>query len=237
MSTVLKTDEEFNKRKPQILEFGCGNGFQIPYLRQLGNVTASDIYRSEKLPRDCMFVKTDITNSPFGNSEFDVIFSNHVIEHIEDLKSSFTELMRIGKSSCIYTFSVPTNVWLVLSIPAYYFTGIRFLYRKARGRISEDNKCVVDISSENIKTTTKWWYNFRYMLPQGHGVIENWMKCFSAFRVESWEQLFTDNGFHILYTKPLLLYGPSEWPLIPTMNPSEKFTLASSVLFIMKKEP
>ena len=128
LSTVLKTDEEFNKRKPQILEFGCGNGFQIPYLRHLGNVTASDIYRSDKLPGNCIFVNTDITNSPFNNYEFDVIFSNHVIEHIEDLESALAELMRIGKSSCIYAFSVPTNVWLVLSIPAYYDNMIRYIF-------------------------------------------------------------------------------------------------------------
>ena len=58
-----------------------------------------------------------ITKTPFDSGQFDVIFSNHVIEQVHDLKSAFRETQRIGTSSCIYAFSVPTNIWLLLSIP------------------------------------------------------------------------------------------------------------------------
>jgi hypothetical protein len=113
---------------------------------------------------------------------------------------------------------------------------IRYIFKKILGRISKRNIYANNKSFNDDKTKTKWWKTFRYILPQGHGVKKNWMKCFHAFRIKSWQKLFTDNGFSILYKKPLLLYGPSEWPLIPTINPFEKFPIASSVLFLMKKE-
>ena len=235
LSDVFNVDEAFKKRSPEILEFGCGDGFHVPYFQNLGNVTASDTYRSDKLLGNVRFVQTKISDSPFKSREFDIIFSNHVIEHIENLESSFAELKRIGKSSCIYAFSVPTNVWLVLSIPAYYYNLIRFVFMKISGRISNRNIHANNKSHNYEKETTKWYKTIFYIFPLGHGVIKNWIKCFNSFSIKSWKQLFSDNDFRVLYTKPLLLYGPSEWPLIPTMNPFEKFSIASSVLFIMKK--
>ena len=37
------------RRNVNILEFGSGSGFQIPYLKSIGNVVASDIYTSDDI--------------------------------------------------------------------------------------------------------------------------------------------------------------------------------------------
>jgi len=123
---LLSTD------RSEILEFGSGMGFQLPFLRRLGQVRASDIYDG-LLPENAQgidFSRCGIDNTPFKDEEFDLIFSNHVIEHVEKLNEAFVELKRIGKSDCLYAFSVPTNWWLLLSIPAQYANKVRAIIRK-----------------------------------------------------------------------------------------------------------
>src|SRR5690606_6899838 len=52
-------------------------------------------------------VKADICNLPFQDDEFDVIFCNHVLEHIPDDTKAMQELFRILKP----------KGWAVLQIP------------------------------------------------------------------------------------------------------------------------
>lgn len=122
IKNYLETKSNYEKDKTEILEFGCGEGFQIPYLRNIGNVVASDIYCNENIKsiKNLEFVECSIDQTPFGNNRFDVIFSNQVIEHIHNLDGSFAELHRIGKPDCLYAFAVPTNIWLLISLPVRY---------------------------------------------------------------------------------------------------------------------
>ena len=94
----------FKTKETNILEFGCGDGFQIPYLKQKGNVIALDVKKSNDIEniQDVEFVECSIANTPFGDGYFDIIYSNHVVEHIDDTTGTFDELIRIGKSKCIY---------------------------------------------------------------------------------------------------------------------------------------
>ena len=58
--------------------------------------------------------------------------------------------------------------------------------------------------------------------------------CYRHFRIESWRRLFASNGFAIVETKPLLLYGPSQFPVVPTTR--SVGSLCSSVLFLLRKQ-
>ena len=42
-------------------------------------------------------VKADICNLPFESNSYDIIFCNHVLEHIEDDKKAMQELLRVLK--------------------------------------------------------------------------------------------------------------------------------------------
>ncbi|HEY6484032.1 MAG TPA: class I SAM-dependent methyltransferase [Steroidobacteraceae bacterium] len=223
-------------RPLEILEFGSGNGFQIDYLKRLGNVIASDIYTSDEIPRmhDVQFVQCSITRSPIRDAQFDVIFSNHVIEHIEDCASAFRELKRIGAPGCVYAFSVPTNAWLLLTIPAQYLAKLHVLNRAVPWKSSATPTAAGSgaeqgASSSQPRPAAGRWR--RRLLPTGHGVEADFGKCYRAFKIESWARFFREHNFEIIETRPLLLYGPSEWPLIPTMN--SWHSLCSSVLFLM----
>ena len=230
----IRNDLMLNNKDINILEFGSGDGFQIPYLQRLGRVIASDIYISDgiKEAQEIEFAECKINRAPFKKGQFDLIFSNHVIEHIEDLENVFYEIKRIGSGRCIYAFSVPTNTWLLLSIPGYYYKKFRNIFGKPENRPPNGgNTFLVDPPQKRSMLTRLT----QALIPRGHGIKTNFIECYQYFKIENWCKLFSEHGFSVIETKPLLLYGPSEWPIIPTLNSTNR--LCSSVLFLMKKNP
>lgn len=224
---------------PHILEFGSGDGFQIPYLKKLGKVAAIDLQLSDavKAMTDIERYECSITHTPFRDQQFSLIFSNHVLEHIESLPEAFEEMKRIGEPGCLYAFSVPTDIWLLLSIPAQYYSKFKALFRKIQRapRAGEKTQGTADLT-EAVSPSQghKGKSVFDLFGLHGHGVREDFGDCFAHFRIPCWKDLMEKNGFEILKVQPLLLYGPSEWPIIPTMKAWERWDLCSSVLFLSR---
>ena len=54
-------------------------------------------------------VKADITNLPFDDNSFDVIFCNHVLEHIPDDTKAMKELFRVMKKGGMGIFQIPQD--------------------------------------------------------------------------------------------------------------------------------
>ena len=55
-------------------------------------------------------VKADITNLPFKDDSFDVIFCNHVFEHIPDDDKAMQELYRVMKKGGMGIFQIPLDI-------------------------------------------------------------------------------------------------------------------------------
>jgi SAM-dependent methyltransferase len=55
-------------------------------------------------------VKADICNLPFEDQSFDVIFCNHVLEHIVDDKKAMQELFRVLKKEGFGIFQIPQDL-------------------------------------------------------------------------------------------------------------------------------
>ena len=55
-------------------------------------------------------VKADICNLPFNDNEFDVIFCNHVLEHIPDDTKAMHELYRVLKPNGMGIFQIPQDL-------------------------------------------------------------------------------------------------------------------------------
>jgi predicted SAM-dependent methyltransferase len=55
-------------------------------------------------------VKLDIQNIPFKENEFDVVFANHVLEHIPDEHKAITEVFRILKNGGWAIMQVPLDI-------------------------------------------------------------------------------------------------------------------------------
>jgi len=215
ITPFLEKNAVSGNKRIDIFEFGSGDGFQIPYLQKFGNVLASDIYTSNGVKRlqSVRFIECSITDAPFRNDQFDLIFASQVIPDLFDITNALREARRIGKASCLYAFSVPTNIWLLLSVPALYY-----------------NKVRKGVQTYNIDSRLK--KALRVLLPEGRARW-NFIECYQHYTIRSWQRLFSAHGFLVLEVKPLLFYGPSEWPIIPTRVSSTNFS--SSVLFLMMK--
>jgi len=55
-------------------------------------------------------VKADICDLPFENESFNVVFCNHVLEHIEDDKKAMSELFRVLKKGGFGIFQIPQDL-------------------------------------------------------------------------------------------------------------------------------
>ena len=227
--------EHFNKNNNNVLEFGCGDGFQVPYLEFLSkNVTAIDLEIDKninKIDFNAKILQSSINYTPFDDNRFSLIFSNHVIEHLDDLYGAVDEMARIGTDDCIYAFSVPTSIWLILSLPAQYYRKIKYFFSLISNIISNglNSNKVINSAIESSPTLLK------SLAPKGHGVHDSFFDCYNSFKIKSWASLFKRLGFDVLAIEPLLLYSASEFPVIPTTRILTKFGVCSSVLFILKK--
>jgi predicted SAM-dependent methyltransferase len=72
-------------------------------LKNLDYITA-DLYTPH------VDVKADILNLPFTDNSFDVVFCNHVLEHIKDDTKAMQELFRVLKPDGFGVFQVPQDL-------------------------------------------------------------------------------------------------------------------------------
>ncbi len=239
---VAEIEEYLNKsssKKLKILEFGCGAGYQVKHLQKLGDIISTDIYPMKTLKnvQKISFIETNILQTPFQDNQFDLLFSNHVLEHIEELPKAFKELKRIGNANCLYAFSVPTNIWLLLSIRSQLLGKIKLaikkLFRQKKVTARNSSKTTERIIVEKERISKPPSILNKFALTGHGGVYTSFFDCYRQFKIESWKKLLITNNYKILSVKPLLLYAPSELPVIPTMSPINN--ICSSVLFILKK--
>lgn len=67
------------------------------------DITTADLYSP------IVDVKADICDLPFEDNSFDIIFCNHVLEHIEDDKKAMQELYRVLKKGGFGIFQIPQD--------------------------------------------------------------------------------------------------------------------------------
>lgn len=129
-----------------LLEVGTGSGGIAHYFAHLPgikvDVDAVDVVDSRLLHDGYRFTKVDDVLLPFGDDSFDVVISNHVIEHVGDRAqqvSHLRELRRVLKPGGIVYLAVP-NRWMLVE-PHYRLRFLSWLphrlrtpYLRLRGR-------------------------------------------------------------------------------------------------------
>ncbi len=113
-NTVFEDEETFREHIPYdnfdldhdkniILEIGCGNGRDIKHIMKDRNIifgidiSESAYYaqrRYENADNVCI-VRCDVNNLPFTSDTFDLIYADHVLQHIDDLQDCFNEVKRV----------------------------------------------------------------------------------------------------------------------------------------------
>ena len=159
-----------NDKTIRILDYGCGGGQLITYLRVLGykNVAGVDVGNIEKINKlnsmfnnlgfgpDVFFIY-DGDTLPFNESSFDTIISQQVVEHVHNIDKYFSESKRVlspkGKMLIdfphrLVPFDTHTRMWFV----HYFPIKIRnYIYNKYRGNRAKFYK-------ELLNLKTLWFY-------------------------------------------------------------------------------
>jgi hypothetical protein len=135
-------------------------------------------------------------------------------------------------------------LWLLLSVPADYYNKGTKLMKRLLGIINKNDAQITITKGKRLSSSLNARQQaenrsipgtLRLLLPSGHGCYTGFLDCLRSFRVKHWRDLFQSHGFRVLRIEPLLLYGASEWPIIPTNRFLTRFGLRSSVLFIMEQ--
>jgi len=106
---------ERNLRDKVVLDAGCGAGFETNYFSQLAkqihgiDVSKRDIEeaRNKYSARNLFFQLGNVERIPYGDSTFDVVYSNWVIEHLENPKIFLDEAHRVIKPGGILILWAP----------------------------------------------------------------------------------------------------------------------------------
>ena len=121
---LLNIQQKPNEPPIRILEIGCGSGGIAYYFathKQLRcDVHTVDINDNRMVFDHYEFIKVADTNLPFDNQSFDIIISNHVIEHVgdeHDQLQHLNEIHRVLDRKGICYLAAP-NRWM-LTEPHY----------------------------------------------------------------------------------------------------------------------
>ena len=226
----------------RVLEIGSGAGDQAPRWLELGRLIATDLTHSRKLrlpQRNASFLLCDARYLPFRPESFDVIVANHVLEHITDLKTGLAELRRIGSNQSLYAFSLPTPIWLVLSLPTQYLWKLFNLFARVNrwvrgaGRWEKGPPSTEEYSFDVAPEIVQAGFLAK-LKPYGHGVHSRFGAALRAFRPTRWRDTFIEAGYELVAEDRLLLYSTARWPLVPSCRWPTRLGLHSSHLYVLR---
>ena len=104
--------------KPRILDIGCGTGFNITYLDQLGYSQVHGLDFSQDALMYCKSRQLSILtianaeNLPIQNSVYDVILALDIVEHIPNDRQALSEVYRTLKPGGSFVVFVPAYQFL-----------------------------------------------------------------------------------------------------------------------------
>jgi SAM-dependent methyltransferase len=100
----LKNETDFFSSTKKILHMAPEQCFLKRFQQLNHDYTTADLYSP------IADVKADITHLPFEDNSFDVIFCNHVLEHIPDDTKAMQELFRVMKKGGMGIFQIPQDL-------------------------------------------------------------------------------------------------------------------------------
>ncbi|TGM11971.1 class I SAM-dependent methyltransferase [Leptospira selangorensis] len=129
--TLLDEDSRYKKAKKihaiinnfdeiknnTFLEVGTGSGFIAAYFTNFFlEVNSVDVRDQRQTQKDIRFRQIDGTKLPFPDNYFDLVVSNHVIEHVGNRESQIEhlkEIFRVMKKEGIFYLAFP-NKWRLI---------------------------------------------------------------------------------------------------------------------------
>ncbi len=195
----------------RVLELGAGDGAQTFALRErFSEVVSIDISPSAKLDG---IIMADAANLPFVDGYFDLVFSSNVLEHVESIEESLSEMKRVIEPNGIMIHTMPTGIWKVIQVLGRPLATTIKIMRKISPGLSDVG---VRAQAGSHGLTLNSDLHKRSMLnkilgqliPTVHGVSNNHIQEFIRFRSKWWVKKFNQVGLNCYRSSPLFLHSP-----------------------------
>ena len=113
----LQNETDFFTAPKKVLHFAPEQEFYKRFKKQSNlDYTTTDLFSP------LADVKADICDLPFNDNVFDVVFCNHVLEHIEDDTKAMSELYRVLKPGGLGIFQIPQDLSLAKTYEDFSIT-------------------------------------------------------------------------------------------------------------------
>ena len=93
-----------------ILDIGTGNGEISSMIGRYNNVTSVDLYDTRQVSDHYNFSRCN-ESLPFKALSFDIVISNHVIEHVTNQELHISEIKRVLKTDGVLYLATPNRLW------------------------------------------------------------------------------------------------------------------------------
>ena len=216
-------------KNSKFLDVGCGAGYSLMRASQDLNCEVNGIDADPGSHGVGRFVKDMVKtvpikqgfaeNLPYANGTFDVVYSSHVLEHVNDEAKALAEMKRVLKKDGVLIIGMPTSSMAALNyLSQFIFTTHIKIYELFRNIFSVNPLKsfikIFRINSHSYPRAKSIWYDlFHYRIGKWKKTIER------EFRVKS-------------AIKPCF-YPYPDYPQLFKLHKSKIFS--SSVFFICQK--
>jgi ubiquinone/menaquinone biosynthesis C-methylase UbiE len=218
------------KHNTTFLDVGCGAGYAMFKAQNERNCKVEGIDPNPGAHGVGRYLK-ELVNSPriyqgfaeslpFESKKFDLVYSSHVLEHVEDEFKALQEMKRVMKDDGVLIIGMPTATmaWLNLFSTVLFTTHVR-LYEFLRGIFLKGSlarfKLIFRIFSHSYPRATSIWYDIKH------------------YRVKNWQRT-VEQEFKIEKVILPCLYPYPDYPQFFKLRKSARFS--SSVFFICTKK-
>ena len=217
-------------KKSKLLDVGCGAGYSLMRATQDLDCKAVGIDPDPGAHGVGRFVEDLVNNVPikqgfaedlpFADDSFDVVYSSHVLEHVNDEVKALDEMRRVLKKNGVLIIGMPTSNMAILNyISQILFTTHIKIYELLRNLFSENP----------IKNLIKIFRINSHSYPRANSI---WYDIIH-YRIKAWKKTISKRFEIIKVIKPCL-YPYPDYPQLFKLHKNNFFS--SSVFFICSKK-
>ncbi len=181
----------------KILEIGGGDGFMAKKIHEQGyEITSID--QILKDPQHFSVVVGNAIKLDFESDDFDIIFSSHVIAHINESELFFAECRRVLKKNGLMIHIVPSTAWSIGTNFWHYILLPKFLIKWRKSESQVTNACNTNKNPKIVKKQKIMNRVMNLLFLHPLGANPSFIYEFYYFSKHRWKKVFRDNGFEIV---------------------------------------